>query len=57
MSNPKLTSEKHWYALYTKPRHEFKAQVQLEAKEIEFYLYNSVFEITTECINGKMLSM
>ena len=38
MSNPKLTSEKHWYALYTKPRHEFKAQVQLEAKEIEFYL-------------------
>ena len=28
----------NWYALYTKPRHEFKAAAQLEDIEIEHYL-------------------
>jgi transcription antitermination factor NusG len=29
---------KHWLALYTKPRHEFKAAIQLESVSIEYYL-------------------
>jgi transcription antitermination factor NusG len=29
---------KNWYALYTKPRHEFKAKLQLHQLEIENYL-------------------
>jgi len=29
---------KHWYALYTKPKHEFKAKLQLHHLEIENYL-------------------
>jgi transcription antitermination factor NusG len=29
---------KHWLALYTKPRHEFKAALQLENLSIEYYL-------------------
>ena len=31
-------SEKHWFALYTKPRHEFKAELQLNSVSIENYL-------------------
>ena len=31
-------SDKKWYALYTKPRHEFKAEVQLNSVTIENYL-------------------
>jgi len=30
--------EKKWFALYTKPRQEFKAVIKLEASCIEFYL-------------------
>jgi len=30
--------KKNWYALYTKPRHEFKAGLQLESISIEYYL-------------------
>ncbi len=29
---------KHWLALYTKPRQEFKAAIQLESVSIEYYL-------------------
>ncbi len=29
---------KNWFALCTKPRHEFKAAAQLQENEIEFYL-------------------
>ena len=29
---------KHWFALYTKPRHEFKAALELESVSIEHYL-------------------
>lgn len=36
-------SVKHWYALYTKPRHEYKALSDLREKNIETYLP----EITT----------
>ncbi len=32
------TTIRHWYALYTKPRQEFKAEEQLKANGIEFYL-------------------
>lgn len=32
------TEKKHWYALYTKPRHEFKAEAQLKGCGVEFYL-------------------
>jgi len=29
---------KYWYALYTKPKHEFKAQLHLDSINIEYYL-------------------
>lgn len=29
---------KYWYALYTKPKHEFKAAERIKAVEIEYYL-------------------
>jgi transcription antitermination factor NusG len=32
------TAEKFWFALYTKPRNEFKAAKQLEAVGVEYYL-------------------
>ncbi|MEW6701384.1 MAG: UpxY family transcription antiterminator [Bacteroidota bacterium] len=32
------TNGKQWFALYTKPRHEFKAALQLESILIEHYL-------------------
>ncbi|MCB9209295.1 MAG: UpxY family transcription antiterminator [Ignavibacteriales bacterium] len=38
MVNPDFSVEKKWYALYTKPRHEFKAETQLKACGIEYYL-------------------
>ena len=38
MSNLARENKKNWFALYTKPRHEFKAQIHLESKEIENYL-------------------
>ena len=31
-------NEKKWFALYTKPRHEFKAALQLETEDINYYL-------------------
>jgi len=31
-------SERHWFVLYTKPRHEFKAELQLKSISIENYL-------------------
>lgn len=36
--------EKRWFALYTKPRHEFKAQIQLDALSIENYLPTIIVE-------------
>ena len=33
-----LSSSKHWFALYTKPRSEFKAEKQLKGVEIKNYL-------------------
>ena len=32
------TDERHWFALYTKPRSEFKAAEQLELIEVNYYL-------------------
>ena len=32
------TIGRYWFALYTKPRHEFKAQIELDAWGIELYL-------------------
>ncbi len=32
------TEKKYWFALYTKPRHEFKAEQQLQACGIEYFL-------------------
>lgn len=31
-------SDKHWYPLYTKPRHEFKAEQQFSLLGLEYYL-------------------
>lgn len=31
-------SSRYWFAVYTKPRHEFKAAAGLMAKQIEYYL-------------------
>jgi transcription antitermination factor NusG len=33
-----MSEVKHWFALYTKPRHEFKAQTQIESENITCYL-------------------
>ncbi len=38
MENNKNAVLKHWYALYTKPRHEFAAAKEFRAEGIEFYL-------------------
>ncbi len=38
MINPNFSEDSKWYALYTKPRHEFKAEIQLTACGIEHYL-------------------
>ena len=38
MVNPQFSENKKWYALYTKPKHEFKAEAQLTASGIEHYL-------------------
>ena len=32
------TAARHWFALYTKPRHEFKAGLQFDNLSIEYYL-------------------
>jgi transcription antitermination factor NusG len=37
-SELKNTAEKNWFALYTKPRNEFKAAKQLESVGVEYYL-------------------
>lgn len=34
----KNEQQRYWFALYTKPRHEFKAEIQLNAAGIENYL-------------------
>ena len=36
--NPNVSPNRFWFALYTKPRHEFKAVQYLESIEIENYL-------------------
>ena len=38
MENPDFSYNKRWYALYTKPKHEFKAETQLKANGIEYFL-------------------
>lgn len=38
MNNPDYPENKKWFPLYTKPRHEFKAEAQLTAAGVEFYL-------------------
>lgn len=32
------STKKNWFALYTKPKHEFKAEIKLNAEGIETYL-------------------
>lgn len=36
--NPKVSTKRFWYALYTKPKHEFKAAEYLKSLELENYL-------------------
>jgi transcriptional antiterminator RfaH len=38
MPMPDETKMRNWFALYTKPRHEFKAQAELQANAIDLYL-------------------
>ncbi|MCL4548820.1 MAG: UpxY family transcription antiterminator [Bacteroidetes bacterium] len=38
MTMPAASDIRKWFALYTKPQQEFKASLQLEGKEIEYYL-------------------
>jgi transcription antitermination factor NusG len=38
MQDSNLSILKRWFALYTKPRHEFKAALQLDSISMEFYL-------------------
>lgn len=35
-------NEKYWYALYTKPRHEFKAELQIKTLGVEVYVPSTV---------------
>lgn len=36
--------EKHWFALYIKPRHEFKAEIEIKNKFIEVYMPTIIVE-------------
>jgi transcription antitermination factor NusG len=36
--NPNLSLNSAWFALYTKPKHEFKAGIYLSGIELEYYL-------------------
>ena len=38
LANIEIESNNKWYALYTKPKHEFKAEAQLTACGVEYYL-------------------
>jgi len=38
LNNPAFSEIKKWFALYTKPKHEFKAEQQLSAYGVEYYL-------------------
>jgi transcription antitermination factor NusG len=38
LKNPDYSEDKKWFALYTKPKHEFKAEMQLSACGIELFL-------------------
>jgi len=38
LDNPDFLEDKKWFALYTKPKHEFKAEVQLKACGVEYFL-------------------
>lgn len=38
MDNPDFSEDKKWFALYTKPKHEFKAETQLKVSGVEYYL-------------------
>jgi transcriptional antiterminator RfaH len=38
LKNPDYSEDKKWFALYTKPKHEFKAEIQLFACGIELFL-------------------
>lgn len=38
MNTESNTSERHWFALYTKPRHEFKVALKLQGISVEYYL-------------------
>ena len=38
MENPAIGNNIYWYPLYTKPRHEFKAEEQLKGCGVEFFL-------------------
>jgi len=38
VENPAIGNNFHWYPLYTKPRHEFKAEEQLKGCGVEFFL-------------------
>jgi transcription elongation factor/antiterminator RfaH len=44
MINPKISIEKHWFALYTKPRHEYKAEEEIRNHSIEVYLPTIIVE-------------
>ena len=36
--NPKISPNSAWFALYTKPKHEFQAGIYLDSIELEYYL-------------------
>lgn len=44
MTNPKIHIEKHWFAIYTKPRHEYKAEEEIRNRSIEVYLPTIIVE-------------
>jgi transcription antitermination factor NusG len=44
MINPIISKEKHWYALYTKPRHEYKARENIRNLTDEVYLPTIIVE-------------
>lgn len=40
----RLNKEKHWFALYIKPRHEFKAESEIKNRSVEVYLPTIIVE-------------
>lgn len=44
MINPKISIDKHWFAIYTKPQHEYKVEAEIKNQSLEVYLPTIIVE-------------